>query len=271
MSNLFISHSSADHAAALQLRTRLEEQGHHSVFLDFDPTLGIQAGVSWERTLYTKLRACRAVVALCSDRYLASQWCFAEIALARMEGKELFVLQIDPWSEGTRMPSILTEDQSVDLRSNPEDGYQRLWNGFKARGIVAAPLRQWRPGEPPYPGLRAFREEDAPIFFGRDAEIREGGELLNRVRRQGHPRLVMVLGSSGSGKSSVVRAGIVPELQRDKSQWHVVRPFRPGRQPLRALAVALAQGFAEAGQPLGWEEVERRLNVAPDEIGRAHV
>ncbi len=81
MSNLFISHSSRDNAAAKELQARLEEQSHHSVFLDLDPEKGIQAGVSWERTLYTKLRACRAVVALCCDSYLASQWCFAEIAL----------------------------------------------------------------------------------------------------------------------------------------------------------------------------------------------
>ena len=133
MSNLFISHSSHDNAAAKDLQARLAKQGHHSVFLDLDPAAGIQAGVSWERTLYTKLRACRAVVALCSDRYLASQWCFAEIALARMEGKQLFVLQIDPWSEQTKMPSILTEEQFIDLRTNADDGYQRLWNGERAR------------------------------------------------------------------------------------------------------------------------------------------
>ena len=47
----------------------------------------------------------------------------AEIALARLEGKKLFVLQIDPWSEQTRMPSILTEEQFVDLITNKEDGY----------------------------------------------------------------------------------------------------------------------------------------------------
>ena len=73
MSKLFISHSSRDNAAAKELQARLEEQGHHSVFLDLDPETGIQAGVSWERTLYTKLRSCRAVVALCSDSYLASR------------------------------------------------------------------------------------------------------------------------------------------------------------------------------------------------------
>ena len=115
MSTLFISHSSSDNEASKDLQARLAEKGHRSVFLDLDPEAGIQAGVSWERTLYTKLRACRAVLALVSDNYLSSQWCFAEVALARMEGKELFVLQIDPWSEGTKMPSILTEEQFINV------------------------------------------------------------------------------------------------------------------------------------------------------------
>ncbi|MGD9367258.1 MAG: TIR domain-containing protein [Desulfobacteraceae bacterium] len=256
MSNIFISHSSRDKPAVADLQARLEEQGHHSVFLDLDPEMGIPAGVSWERTLYTKLRACRAVVALCSDRYLASQWCFTEIALARMEGKELFVLQINPWNEQTKMPSILTEEQYIDLRKDQDDGYQRLWNGFKVKGIVPMEARQWKPEEPPYPGMRAFKEEDAPIFFGRDSEIREGGELLNRVQRQGHPNLVMVLGSSGSGKSSLVRAGIVPLLRRDRCRWRVVKPFRPGQQPARELASSLSQAFNDAGQAFAWEEIQ---------------
>jgi WD40 repeat protein len=259
MSNLFISHSSRDNQAAKDLQGRLAGKGHRSVFLDLDPEAGIQAGVSWERTLYTKLRACRAVVALCSDSYLRSQWCFAEIALARMEGKEIFALQIEPWSEGTEMPSILTEDQFIDLRTNAEVGYRRLWNGFKVKGIVPAEQRDWRPNDPPYPGLRAFRAEDAPIFFGRESEVLEGTELLNQVVRQGHPRLVMVLGSSGSGKSSLVRAGIVPQLKLDRKQWTVVPPFRPGAAPMRELSIALSDAFGVAEAPLGWEEIYRWL------------
>ncbi len=259
MSNLFISHSSRDNTAAKELQSMLEEQGHRSIFLDFDPEVGIKAGASWERTLYTKLRACRAVVALCSDSYLNSQWCFAEIALARMEGKELFALQIDPWGPKTQMPSILTEDQFIDIRTNKEAGYQKLWSGFRSKGIVPAERRDWRPDDPPFPGLSAFHEEDAPIFFGRDAEILEGTELLNQIRRQGHPRLAMVLGSSGSGKSSLVRAGIVPQLKRDKRQWTIVRPFRPGQQPMRELSAALSDAFGAVGQALSWEEIYRWL------------
>lgn len=261
MSSLFISHSSRDKAAATVLQAQLAAQGHHSVFLDFDPDVGIQAGVSWERTLYTKLRACRAVVALCSDSYLASQWCFAEIALARMEGKQIFVLQIDPWAAQTQLPSILQVEQTIDLRTQPELGWQRLWNGFKHQGIVASQARDWNPDQPPYPGLRAFTEQDAPIFFGRDGEVREGIELLNRVRRLGHPRLVMVLGSSGSGKSSLVLAGLLPALRRDARQWRLVKPFRPGPEPMRALAVSLSQAFDDAGQLMAWDAVQRCLEA----------
>ena len=256
MSTLFISHSSRDNEAAVVLKAMLEKQGHRSLFLDLDPDKGIQAGVSWERTLYTKLRACRAVVALCSDTYLASHWCFAEIALARMEGKHLFVLQIAPWSDSTEMPSILTGQQFIDLRTNQEDGYRRLLNGFKVKGITPAEAREWRPDEPPYPGLRSFERADAPIFFGRDAEVREGIELLNRVRRQGYPRAAMVLGSSGSGKSSLVRAGIVPRLAADERQWRIVGPFRPGQEPDRALALALHEAFDRS---VPWRDILRRL------------
>jgi WD40 repeat protein len=256
MSTLFISHSSKDNSTAKHICAKLFEAGHQSIFLDFDPDVGIQAGVSWERTLYTKLRSCRAVIALCSDNYIASQWCFAEVALARMEGKQVFVLQIDPWSATTHLPSILTEDQCIDLSSDPEDGYRRLWNGFRSKGIVSAAAREWSPATSPYPGLRAFQEEDAPIFFGRDAEILEGCELLNRVRRQGYPRLVLVLGSSGSGKSSLVRAGLVPRLKKDSAEWFVVPPFRPGPQPTEKLAAALAQAFSEKGEHLAWDVVQ---------------
>ena len=259
MSTLFISHSSRDNEAAVALKAVLEKQGHRSLFLDLDPDKGIQAGVSWERTLYTRLRACRAVVALCSDSYLASHWCFAEVALARMEGKHLFVLQIDPWNESTEMPSILTEEQYIDLRTDEEDGYRRLLNGFEVKGITPAEAREWRPEEPPYPGLRAFERDDAPIFFGREDEIRKGVELLNRVRRQGYPRTVMVLGSSGSGKSSLARAGIVPRLAGDERQWRVVGPFRPGQEPERALALALHQAFDGAAPA---EELLRELGSA---------
>ncbi|MBF2065459.1 MAG: CHAT domain-containing protein [Calothrix sp. C42_A2020_038] len=83
----------------------------------------------------------------------------------------------------------------------------------------------------PYRGLFAFREEDAQFFFGRETFT---NMLVDAVQNQ---PLVAVIGSSGSGKSSVVFAGLVKRL-RNAGNWHIV-DFRPGSRPLFNLATAL--------------------------------
>ncbi len=86
----------------------------------------------------------------------------------------------------------------------------------------------------PYRGLRFFREEDAAFFFGRDAFIQR---LLGEVDKH---QLVAVIGPSGSGKSSVVRAGLIPKLRESSSNdvWDIVTMV-PGDRPLQSLAAAL--------------------------------
>src|SRR5262245_34957552 len=123
MSAIFISHSSTDNVLAKAIEQRLASRHHHSVFLDLDPEKGIVAGQSWERTLYRKLRSCRAVIAVCTNDYLRSHWCFAEIALARMEGKPVLALLSNPLGESATMPAILTERQLIGLRKNEEEGF----------------------------------------------------------------------------------------------------------------------------------------------------
>ncbi len=83
----------------------------------------------------------------------------------------------------------------------------------------------------PYRGLFAFREQDAPYFFGREADIQR---LLDAVRRK---PLVAVIGASGSGKSSLVGAGLIPAL-RTQGDW-IVATFRPFGESLKSLAEAL--------------------------------
>ncbi|MGB3760313.1 MAG: CHAT domain-containing protein [Rivularia sp. (in: cyanobacteria)] len=83
----------------------------------------------------------------------------------------------------------------------------------------------------PYRGLFAFREEDARFFFGRETFTQM---LVNAVQNQ---PFVAVVGSSGSGKSSVVFAGLVKRL-RDTGEWHII-DFRPGERPLFNLATAI--------------------------------
>jgi hypothetical protein len=93
-----------------------------------------------------------------------------------------------------------------------------------------------RPGNP-FPGLRPFEPHESALFFGRDDQC---DDLLTRLGRR---RLVAVVGMSGSGKSSLVRAGLLPALDRGYlpsagSSWHIAI-FRPGSDPVANLTRAL--------------------------------
>jgi WD40 repeat protein len=95
----------------------------------------------------------------------------------------------------------------------------------------------------PFPGLRPFEPSQADLFFGRDVQIED---LVNRLEEQ---RFVAVVGTSGSGKSSLVRAGLIPLLERDSagpmaSTWRIT-VIRPGRNAREELATALANTFGD--------------------------
>jgi WD40 repeat protein len=97
----------------------------------------------------------------------------------------------------------------------------------------------------PYVGLDAFRETNEQVFFGRRRLI---GELVDELKNS---RFLAVLGASGSGKSSVVRAGLIPELKRGalpgSEAWTYFPPMVPGSQPLVNLA-RLILPDADAGR-----------------------
>jgi len=91
----------------------------------------------------------------------------------------------------------------------------------------------------PFPGLRPFGAEEDYLFFGREEQIRE---LLQLLRTH---RFLAVVGTSGSGKSSLVRAGLLPALYGGTmvgagSDWSTV-VFRPGGDPLLKLAEAIVE------------------------------
>jgi WD40 repeat protein/DNA-binding SARP family transcriptional activator len=107
----------------------------------------------------------------------------------------------------------------------------------------------------PYKGLRAFDESDAADFFGRRDLV---DEMLRRLSGQGGAtRLLLVVGGSGSGKSSVVRAGLLPRVRADdvagSSRWFVTTML-PGGAPFKELADALSH-VATAGAGDGTESV----------------
>ncbi|HEU5056078.1 MAG TPA: serine/threonine-protein kinase [Kofleriaceae bacterium] len=92
--------------------------------------------------------------------------------------------------------------------------------------------RRLAEGESPYPGLTAFQESDADRFFGRARDV---ARMVARIRES---PLTAVVGPSGVGKSSFVRAGVVPALKASGETWETI-VVRPGRGPLAALASVL--------------------------------
>ena len=92
--------------------------------------------------------------------------------------------------------------------------------------------------ENPYPGLRPFREDEEHLYFGRERQV---DSLVSKLSNK---KFLAVVGTSGSGKSSLVNCGVRPALYRGLmasagSSWKIAQ-FRPGRRPIQALAQAMA-------------------------------
>jgi DNA-binding SARP family transcriptional activator len=132
-----------------------------------------------------------------------------------------------------------------ELGASPDEATTALYDTIREGRLGTAPTKSSAPAtdtifpeisEPaiptsPYRGLYAFREEDSPFFFGREAYT---DKLLDAV---GKRIIVAVVGPSGSGKSSVLHAGLMANL-RAAGGWVAVT-FRPGSDPFQALAAAL--------------------------------
>lgn len=91
---------------------------------------------------------------------------------------------------------------------------------------------RWNAKRPPYPGLEAFTEQDAGVFFGRDRQVEELADRLHPVLTQRAHRFVAVIGPSGSGKSSLVQAGLIPRLARERHTWTIIPTFTPEKTPI---------------------------------------
>lgn len=128
--------------------------------------------------------------------------------------------------------------------------------------IEAVVVQPWTGS--PYPGLRAFTSDEAAVFFGRGREL---DALFARLREPAQ-RFLAIIGASGSGKSSLVRAGLLPRLATgviEGSQLWRVLAFTPGASgdnPLLALAAELKGMLPEATQK-PQIEIARALAEAP--------
>ncbi|MCB9245551.1 MAG: hypothetical protein H6606_03900 [Flavobacteriales bacterium] len=115
----------------------------------------------------------------------------------------------------------------------------------------------------PFPGLRPFSSDESHLFFGRERHL---DEILRKLDVY---HFVSIVGTSGSGKSSIIRAGLLPRMKHEESGWQIA-VMRPGENPLHSLAEAIslvtdgASGFDENLQvlqrnPLGLVQLMRPL------------
>lgn len=241
MALVFISHSSRDQEQAQQLINWLHSIGLANVFLDFDKHSGFGAGSDWERTLYQEIERCQAMMIVVTPAWLESKWCFVEFTQARALGKAIFPVIMSPIGERF----IGGDIQAVDITREGEGGLEKLGRSLIDVALHAQGGFTWDKRRSPYPGLLPFEEEDAAVYFGRDDEIRRIIERMNVRRVQGGPRVLALLAASGTGKSSLLRAGLLPRLKRDNQTWIVVPPMRPGRNPANELARVLSTALGD--------------------------
>src|SRR5215468_3003146 len=255
---LFISHSSKNDDWAIALQDWMVREGwsgKDDIFLDFDPERGIAGGERWARALEEAATRCEAVLFLVSEDWLASKWCADECQLANKLNKKLFALLISDVSLDRLPGGFAAQWQVVRLTGEPaerfltvhprtqqqspvwiaEAGLKSLKRGLEKAGIGPGTFElQADPNAPfgwraPYRGLEALEPEDAAVFFGRSADIVRGIDALRGLAARKPPRLLVILGASGAGKSSFLRAGLWPRLTRDDSQWLPLRAIRAGR------------------------------------------
>jgi formylglycine-generating enzyme required for sulfatase activity len=267
---LFVSHSSKDNIQALAFQHWLMEGGwsEEDVFIDLH---GIGAGERWRERLRKANASCEAVLLLASPDALDSPEVQRELNLAEDLGKEIIVAILRDLTKGDPRLARWADRQFVDLSSEPtermapfehEGRVHRVEFNPAALASIKARLAHlgiapdsfaWTPhGKEagPYPGLAAFDEADAGIFFGRDADIMAGLTDLRLMRRRHSPRLLVIVAASGAGKSSYLRAGLWPRLKRDPD-YAPLAMLRPAQGILTGpdgLGRQLARWFGRHGR-----------------------
>jgi TIR domain/AAA ATPase domain len=265
---LFISHNSGDERVAEELLHRALGRGYSSkqVFLDSDPGSGFAAGELWEVAMQEKLRQTRAMIVICSPNWLRSKWCFIELGYARAMSISIFPVIAEPCDVRDTLGTL----QAIDLTAatdpaGREAAFGRLWTALDNLRLGPMEDLPWPPpgitDACPFPGLSCFDEQYAPVFFGREQERDAILQRLKAMRGSGVPRLLMIVGGSGSGKSSVLRAGVLPRLRdpTGRREWIVLSTLRYGAisnddVSLLARLAEIVAGAFPAGTPgaPGW-------------------
>jgi WD40 repeat protein len=248
---LFLSHAGVDSEAALRLAKRLEESEEaraHGLTVWIDKA-DLRAGSRWKAALQSALASSTAFAVYVGSRGVVN-WVWDEVSVAldraHRETRYPLVPVLAPGMTSADLPSFLSQYQGVGDPERPDEFRMLL------RAVVRLDARDRVALEgDPFVGLRAYDSTKAHLFFGREQETEELVALLRRTP------FVLVTGDSGSGKSSLVLAGLVPAFRGgrlgkpreegpDETVWHVVET-RPGTDPFGRLADSVRDAAERTG------------------------
>lgn len=230
---IFISHSSKDNAEAEKIRDWLLSEGWAptQIYLDLDR---LNAGMRWRQALNEAGSACDAVIVCLSDSWLASDECRREFHFAEALNRPIFPIYVNTIESS--IPRFISDLQIADIRdTSSKRGFEQLRRGLIRHG-VSPELFPWPPpGDPQrsvYRGLLAYEECDAAVLFGRTASIAKAVSEVRGMRSQRNEKCLAILAASGAGKSSFLRAGLLPRLKRDDAQFIALPVIKPERDIL---------------------------------------
>ena len=241
--HIFLSHAGADTGAARQLAEILRRNGL-TIWFDKD---NLKPGDPWMATLEEAIAQASAMIVYIGSSGIEA-WVDREVRfglLRNTRDRRAFPLipVLGEGADSVNLPPFIQQQQWVDLREQEHAPGQirRLVEVLRgaSQPRAAMPPEYWTTHSP-FRSLQAFDAEDSWLFFGRD---RETDEILDRL---GHGPTLAVIGNSGSGKSSLIRAGLIPALRRGRfrdrgklvDQWRVA-VLRPSAAPFEYLAVTL--------------------------------
>ncbi|MET8981497.1 WD40 repeat domain-containing protein [Streptomyces sp. NPDC004539] len=186
--------------------------------------------------LAQELRELREAAGRPTYRQMASQAHFSVAALAQA-------------AAGKKLPSLDVLQGYVRACGGEPGEWEPRWKAAEAE--VVGQARDEPDVAPPYRGLARYEPGDRDVFFGRDRLIEDVGSLVCERR------FAVVFGASGSGKSSLLRAGLVPRLRAEiarREQPAVLRVLTPGARPVASYGHLLAPG---EGEPESWVVVDQ--------------
>jgi formylglycine-generating enzyme required for sulfatase activity len=249
--HVFLSHNSADKPAVEELAQRLANEGIQA-WLD---KWHLIPGNRWQRDIEKALAESETCAVFVGPSGFGP-WQDEEMSAAidlrvRDSGRRYRVIPVllpgAERAECSSLPAFLAATTWVEFRDSLDDpaAFHRLVCGIRGVEPGAGPGQAIYVGQCPYRGLRVFDVDDASFFFGREALVQW---LLNELRpaTKGQPvnLFLAIVGASGSGKSSVARAGLIATLKRgdipSSAHWPVAI-CRPGPDPLESLAVAISR------------------------------